>query len=220
MNSTQEGIDLFKSMIPALTIILGNSFTQRLERLVGSPSSSDREWNTLTLNVYLHQLYDKGHVGFRPVKITADDNGYRWKVYFAVHWLGKTKLRLATPYCAEATALSFMLDVREDFSANKARYSIFDADTGARIADGTEYFVETCTLDDAKKMYDCLGLSWVVRSILFMAGGAGTPDAKPKSDFEYWDPDFDIADPNEARIDQKRYEEYLLRQFGTKNPRL
>ncbi|KAM3477031.1 hypothetical protein MY8738_006629 [Beauveria namnaoensis] len=119
-----------------------------------------------------------------------------------------------------ATQLSFMLDVREEFSANKARYSIFDADTGARIADGTEYFVEMCTLDDAKKMYDCLGLSWVVRSILFMAGGAGTPDAKPKSDFEYWDPDFDIADPNEARIDQKRYEEYLLRQFGTKNPRL
>ncbi|EJP69129.1 uncharacterized protein BBA_02164 [Beauveria bassiana ARSEF 2860] len=120
----------------------------------------------------------------------------------------------------EATQLRFMLDVREEFSANKARYSIFDADTGARIADGTEYFVEMCTLDYAKKMYDCLGLSWVVRSILFMAGGAGTPDAKPKSDFEYWDPDFDIADPDEARIDQKRYEEYLLRQFGTKNPRL
>ncbi|KAM3539986.1 hypothetical protein ARSEF1564_007099 [Beauveria bassiana] len=164
INSTSEGIDFFRNMIPVLTAMFGNSFTQRLERLVGSPSSSDKEWNILTLNVYLHTL-----------------------------------------------ALQHMLELREDYSANRARYSIFDADTGTRIADGTEYFVEMATPDDAKKMYDCLGLSWATRIILFMAGGAGTPDADPRSD-EYYDPEIDIVYPDQDKIDQKRYEEYLQRR--------
>ncbi|KAK8143626.1 hypothetical protein G3M48_006974 [Beauveria asiatica] len=75
MNSTKEGVDFFQTMIPILTTMFGSSFTQRLKHLVGSPSSSDQMWNMLTLNVYLHQLYDRGHVGFRPVKITANDAG-------------------------------------------------------------------------------------------------------------------------------------------------
>ncbi|KAM3501281.1 hypothetical protein MY10362_005690 [Beauveria mimosiformis] len=214
INSTSEGINFFRDMIPVLTAMFGNSFTQRLERLVGSPSSSDKEWNMLTLNVYLHQLYDRGHVGFRPVKITANDicDPDRWRVYFTVHWLGKTKTRQATPYTSGASALQSMLELREDYSANRARYSIFDADTGTRIADGTEYFVEMCALDDAKKMYDCLGLSWATRTILFMAGGAGTPDADPRSD-EYYDPEIDIVHPDQDKMDQKIYEEYLQRQF-------
>ncbi|KAM3563688.1 hypothetical protein MY1884_001157 [Beauveria asiatica] len=191
INSTNEGIDFFRNMMPVLTAMFGNSFTQRLERLVGSPSSSDDEWNMLTLNVYLHQL---------------------WRVYFTVHWLGKTKTRQATSYSSGASALQFMLELREDYSANRARYSIFDADTGTRIADGTEYFVEMGALDDAKKMYDCLGLSWAVRNILFMAGGAGTPDADPRSD-EYYDPEIDIVHPDQDKIDQKIYEEYLQRQL-------
>ncbi|KAM3529399.1 hypothetical protein NHJ13051_001879 [Beauveria bassiana] len=213
INSTSEGIDFFRNMIPVLTAMFGNSFTQRLERLVGSPSSSDKEWNILTLNVYLHTLYDRGHVGFRPVKVTANDisDPDRWRVYFTIHWLGKTRIRQANLHGSPARALQQMLELREDYSANRARYSIFDADTGTRIADGTEYFVEMATPDDAKKMYDCLGLSWATRIILFMAGGAGTPDADPRSD-EYYDPEIDIVYPDQDKIDQKRYEEYLQRR--------
>ncbi|KAM3443221.1 hypothetical protein NHJ13734_001995 [Beauveria thailandica] len=216
MNSTKEGVDFFQTMIPILTTMFGSSFTQRLKHLVGSPSSSDQMWNMLTLNVYLHQLYDRGHVGFRPVKITANDAGDPdiWKVYFTVHWLGKTEIRYETPCHVSKEALTSMLQLREDYLANRARYSIFDADTGTRIADGTEYFAETRSLDNAKKMYDCLGLSWAVRNILFMAGGAGTPDADPRSD-QYYDPDLDMVHPDQEKIDQKIYQEYLQRQFKT-----
>ncbi|KAM3458410.1 hypothetical protein MY3296_000616 [Beauveria thailandica] len=58
MNLTKEGVDFFQTMILVLTTMFGNSFTQRLEHLVGfpssSPSSSDQMWNMLALNVYLH----------------------------------------------------------------------------------------------------------------------------------------------------------------------
>ncbi|KAM3513911.1 hypothetical protein MY11210_002448 [Beauveria gryllotalpidicola] len=214
MNSTQEGVDFFKTMIPVLITMFGKSFTQRLDRLVGSPSSSDQQWNMLTLNVYLHQLYDRGYVGFRPVKITANETSDPdfWRVYFTVHWLGKTRTRMKTPFAGDEGAFRLMLQLREDYSANIARYSIFDADTGTRIADGTEYFAQVSTLDIAKKMYDCLGLSWAMRKILFLAGGAGNPDGDPRSD-EYWDPDIDMVHSDQEEIDQKIYEGYLARQF-------
>ncbi len=175
--------------------MFGERFTSRLKGLLGSTVSSDESWNMLTLNVYVHRLYDAGLIGFRPIKITEgkDDLGISFfQVHLAIHWLGKSKLRMQYGNEVEPIRLVHMAALREDFKANRGDYDVLNTVTRKHVSDGQEAVVRHYYLENATKMYDCLAFSWAMRMMLFLAGGAGTPDGDPKSD-EFYDEERDIT---------------------------
>ena len=54
-----------------------------------------------------------------------------------------------------------------------SRYTEFNARTGERITNGTEFGILHHRRGYAEKMVDCFALSWTTRTVLSLAGGAG-----------------------------------------------
>lgn len=195
INSSEEEVS-FLTLAPILTIMFGATFTQRLQSLVGSPGSSDKSWNILTLDAYLHRLYEMGLVGFRPRQISYVKVGGMFypHVHFTIHWIGKTKMQLSKAVMPGRVSLASMIQPLEEFHNNRKLYHIFDCVKGTRIPEGAEVRVLHSTVEQAQMMHDCLTMSWAIRMIMYLAGGAGTPDGDPSSDEYYHEEiDYNIA---------------------------
>ncbi|KAK8147530.1 hypothetical protein G3M48_001498 [Beauveria asiatica] len=184
VNHSEQSVSFFKAILPTLATMFGDQFATRINDIAGAARASDQLWNLLTLSVYVHRLYDLGLIGFRPDKIAHRDNdGYY--VYFSIHWLMPTKIchrkfpyeeAEGEPFQASEESLRRMLELQDRARANREAYDLFHMRKREIVTDGTKISVRHEKLDEAQKMYDCLALSWAMRMMLFLAGGAGHPD--------------------------------------------
>lgn len=190
INAAEDHVSFFSMIVPHLTTMFGGTFANRLTELVGSRGASDQMWNMLTLEPYLHRLFDMGLIGFRPERITKtilEEGGEVFHVQFGIHWLLRTELQCCHVVVPTDETLRMMQTVRPEYQLNKKKFGAHNKESDARIPDGTLVSIQQVSLEDAQKMYDCLGMSWAMRMILFLAGAAGIPDGDPRSDDEFHD---------------------------------
>ncbi|ATY60918.1 Galactose-binding domain [Cordyceps militaris] len=209
INAADDHVSFFSMIVPHLTTMFGETFANRLADLLGSRGASDEPWNILTLDASLHRLFDKGLIGFRPDKITKTirDGDVTFNVHLSIHWLWKTQLQFRHKVAPTSRTVDMMQAMTPDYQLHRKKYGIHHKMTDKRIHDGTLVSIEQYSLEDAQKMYDCLGMSWAMRMILCLAGGAGVPTCDPKDDDDFHESEatnelWDEFENHEAILDE------------------
>ncbi|KAJ3474120.1 hypothetical protein NLG97_g9982 [Lecanicillium saksenae] len=209
INATVEGVQFFQGLLTCITIMFGPAFAQRISTLLGSRVSSDKVWNVITLDVYIHRLYDTGLIGFRPIRVVeatrGDDSGF--EVQFSLHWFGRTRIQALVDFMPTTQTLRHMATLRDNFRKDEMKYRVFNAITGNRVAEGAVESVFFLNLMEAQNMFDCLTMSWVMRTIYFGAGASG--ETKNPRDDPYLDrgPAYLTEDDYIAET-QRRWDQY------------
>ncbi|OAA52856.1 hypothetical protein ISF_09239 [Cordyceps fumosorosea ARSEF 2679] len=163
----------------------------RLRVLIESEELPSSTWNLLTPNCYVHRPYDKGLIAFRPERITKmiKDSEEIFHVHLSIHWLGENCHQMLRVCQAHREPNAGHVHIAGRVSRKRGNIGTFTMYTkGQRVADGTETEIGFPDLDDAQKMVDRLAMSWFMRMILFLAGGAGIPFGDPRDNEEQHDP--------------------------------
>lgn len=187
INSTTGRVELLNKAFAFPLALFGQRFADYIQELLGGVAKSDRPWNILVLNKYLHGLFDTGFVGFRPLKITRQetiDTSYEsenqrsevFTVYFSIHWLAKTMTEKGAILEITRDTLKSMSQPTSDFAENALRYQDSYAITNEPVREGDEFSVEFENLEDAKRMFAMFQLRWAASMIQYFAGAAGIVD--------------------------------------------
>lgn len=165
-------------------MLFGQEFSGKIHALVHDVEPLGVVSNMLLLNGYLHSLFNKGYVGFRPVRITKirtpASEPYSWqedeyRLYSSIHWLARTDaIRHGDILVDSDTMLSM---TRTKNAAEADRCSDSYSSSSAPVCEADLFFITFLELDEAKNMFAALQLRWATTMIRWLSGRAGTlPD--------------------------------------------
>ena len=153
------------------------------------PGDADKPFNMVTLEPYMHALWDCTYCGLKPLGLSS---------YHAVHvqfvWFYKTTIN--TDVRNEFTvkdleAIFNMADRQEKFE----NVSNVHVDNGRLLQTGDDIHVQCGSREEAVNMFRAFQLRWAASQLQFLAGAAGVdfedpdePDwTDPKLQSRYWE---------------------------------
>lgn len=199
INSSTANIAKLHSSFDVATKLFGSAFSKRLYDLLVGVGESDESWNMLVLNSCLHDLFDRGYCGFRPLKITktttgGDKDTAVYTVHFSVHWFSKVRAGNPKPddeWRPRSITLEDLANLTVDRAAPRVKRTDRDIVSGVLVREGDEFTIHHHKQSDAENMFDMLHLRWAAAMLWYMSGAAGLV-ADDDEDDDQGKPDDDI----------------------------
>lgn len=155
----------------------------------GKPGDADKSFNMVTLDPYMHALWDSTFCGLKPLGLSAPQRVHLQFVWF---YKTKTNTELRDEFTVEDLKAIFeTADVQTKFE----NVSNVHVGNGRLLQTGDEVHVRCGSREEATRMLMAFQLRWAASQFQFLAGAAGVnfedsdePDwTDPKLWSRYWE---------------------------------
>lgn len=187
--------------------------------LLDEPNKADHDWNLITLNPYLHRLWDNGYFGLKPLGVSQDEYGFHVRIQLI--WFFQNDVeRQSTQFTRTEYERMFQ---KTPYKSRFTGIRELNCRTHRELQNGQVVSIsfDAEFFEEADRMLFMFKIRWAASKIQFMAGGAGLdlddPFNEDEDDYEERVHVWDILTPSmhgiEAMGEQAWSDAESQRQF-------